>query len=68
MYRVLIMFIPLVLFVSIFQVWYLLGWLYHITNQDSSSIRACLEKAEKVQTKFVFLPWKNFSDNREDLI
>lgn len=34
------------------QVWYLLGWLYHITNQTSSSIRACLEKAEKLFTQF----------------
>lgn len=30
------------------QVWYLLGWMYHITNKESSSIRACLEKAEKL--------------------
>jgi len=34
------------------QVWYLLGWMYHITNQNSSSIRACLEKAEKLFTQF----------------
>lgn len=26
--------------------------MYHITNQDSSSIKACLEKAEKVGTMF----------------
>lgn len=34
------------------QVWYLLGWLNHITNQDSSSIRACLERAQKLLTQF----------------
>lgn len=34
------------------EVWYLLGWMYHLTNQDSSSIRACLEKAEKLFTQF----------------
>lgn len=26
--------------------------MYHITNQDSSSIKACLEKAEKLFTQF----------------
>ncbi|KAL9968141.1 hypothetical protein ACROYT_G026475 [Oculina patagonica] len=34
------------------QVWYLLGWLNHITNQDSSSIRTCLEQAQKLFTQF----------------
>jgi len=34
------------------QVWYLVGWLNHITNQDSSSIRACLERAQKLFTQF----------------
>lgn len=34
------------------QVWYLLGWLNHITNQDSISIRTCLEQAQKLFTQF----------------
>ncbi|XP_058940486.2 uncharacterized protein [Pocillopora verrucosa] len=34
------------------QVWYLLGWLNHITNQDSTSIRTCLEQAQKLFTQF----------------
>ncbi|KAJ7389969.1 hypothetical protein OS493_028021 [Desmophyllum pertusum] len=33
------------------QVWYLFGWLNHITNQDSSSIRTCLERAQKLFTQ-----------------
>lgn len=32
------------------QVWYLLGWLHHITDQLSSSIKTCLERAQKLFT------------------
>ncbi|KXJ16984.1 probable assembly chaperone of rpl4 [Exaiptasia diaphana] len=34
-----------------YQVWYLLGWMYHLSGQDNTSKKICLEKAQKIINK-----------------